>query len=175
MMTVRNLRAFRDEMLTEDPFSRAALHEVSDPAHIRQRLMVELTKHLRAKEGIDKLAERIQHVAGVNASRAQLIARTEKTRAQAGGRIKAILDPYFEAYDKAVKNHRKRPPRPLWEWVEPMRAKQPRHNHITLSGRKVPVGEEFGFGLRCPGDPNAPIEQTANCHCYTRRVNTEGR
>lgn len=175
MMTVRKLRAFQDEMLSEDPFSRVALDEVSDPAHIRKQLELELTKHLRAKEGIDKLAERIQSVAGVNANRAKTIARTEKTRAQSVGRMKAILDPYFAAYDKAVKNHRKRPPYPWWEWVEPMRAKQPRHDHISLSGRKVPVGEEFGFGLRCPGDPNAPIKQTANCHCYTRRVNMEGR
>lgn len=175
MMTVRELRAFRDDMLSEDPFSRLALDEISDPAHVRKQLELELTKHLRAKEGIDKLAERIQRVAGINANRAKTTARTEKTRAQAGGRIKAILDPYFEAYDKAVKNHRKRPARPWWEWVEPMRAKQPRHDHISLSGRKVPVGEEFGFGLRCPGDTQAPIEQTANCHCYTRKVTMEGR
>lgn len=175
MMTVRKLRAFQDEMLAENPFSRLALDEISDPAHIRKQLELELTKHFRAKEGIDKLAERIQSVAGINANRAKTTARTEKTRAQSAGRMKAILDPYFEAYDKAVKNHRKRPPYPWWEWVEPMRAKHPRHDHISLSGRKVPVGEEFGFGLRCAGDPKAPIEQTANCNCYERKVNMEGR
>lgn len=175
MMSVRELRAFRDEMLSEDPFSRLTLREISNPAHVRAQLELELTKHLRAKEGIDKLAERIQRVAGINANRAKTTARTEKTRAQSGGRLKAILDPYFEAYDKAAKNHKKRPPRPRWTWIEPMTAKQPRHDHIGLSGTTVYVGEEFGFGLRCPGDSNAPIEQTANCHCYTRRVNTEGR
>lgn len=170
MMTVRELRAFRDEMLSEDPFSRLALDEVSDPAHIRKQLELELTKHLRAKEGIDKLAERIQNVAGINANRAKTTARTEKTRAQSGGRLESILGRYFAAYDKAAKNHKKRPPRPRWTWIEPMAAKQPRHDHISLSGTTVYVGEEFGFGLRCPGDPKAPIQQTANCHCYTREA-----
>lgn len=173
MMTVRELRAFMDEASAENPFSRVALGEVSNADRIRQQLIVELNKHLRAKESIDGLVQRIQRVAGVNASRAELIARTEKTRAQSAGRLKAMLEPYFAEYEKAKKNHKKRPPRPWHEWVEPMRAKQPRHDHITMSGRKVPVGEEFGFGLRYPGDPQAPIEQTANCHCYTRKVDME--
>lgn len=170
MMTARKLREFLAEMAAENPFSRMAMDEISNPEHVRQMLTVELNRHLKSKEGIEQLEARIMRVSGVNANRAQTIARTEKTRAQSTGRINAIAGPYLAAYDKAVKNHRKRPPYPWWEWVEPMRAKQPRHDHISLSGRKVPVGEEFGFGLRCPGDPRAPIEQTANCHCYTRRV-----
>lgn len=174
MMTVRKLRNFRDEILAEDPFSRMALDEIASPEHIRQQLASELGQHIRAKESMDKLVERIRRVTGHNAARAQTIARTEKTRAQSGGRLRAILDPYFEEYDKAVKDHRKRPDRPWHEWVEPMRAKQPRHDHVSLSGRKVPVGEEFGFGLRIPGDPRASIRQTANCHCYTRKVTPGG-
>lgn len=175
MMTVRKLREMLGEVLAEDPFTRVALHEVSNPAHIRQQLNAELIRHLRAKESMADLIKRIQRVAGVNESRAQTIARTEKTRAQSVGRMKSILDKYLAEYDKAVRQHKKRPPRPWWEWVEPMTAKQPRHDHIAISGRKVPVGEEFAFGLRYPGDPGAPISQTANCHCYVRRVNMEGK
>ena len=170
MMTVRNLRSFYNEALSENPFSRVSFDDLSDPFAIQQRLDQELTRHLRAKEGIDNLIERIRRITGYNANRAKTIARTEKTRAQSAGRLKKLLDPYFDAYDKAVRQHKKRPERPWHEWVEPMVAKQPRHDHIVLSGKKVPVGEEFGFGLRYPGDPAGGIEQVANCHCYTRAV-----
>lgn len=174
MMTVHELREFYDEALSENPFSRASLNNLADAAAIRRQLDQELTSHLRAKEGIDKLVQRIQRVAGSAANRAKTIARTEKTRAQSAGRLKNILDPYFAAYDKAVRQHKKRPDRPWHEWVEPMVAKQPRHDHISLSGKKVPVGEEFGFGLRYPGDPAGGVEQVANCHCYTREVKRGG-
>ena len=174
MMTVGKLRSWYERIQGIDPFSRVAMDEVGDPEHVRHLLEAELTSFLRAHEGVKELEQRIRSVVDVSAARAKTIAQTEKTRAQSVGRLRAMLEPYFKAYDKAVKNHRKRPERPWHEWVEPMAAKQPRHDHISLSGRKVPIGEEFGFGLKYPGDPDAPIEQTANCHCYTRRVNWRG-
>ena len=59
---------------------------------------------------------------------------------------------------------------PVFQWVNPLRAKEPRHMHVAISGSKRPVGEEFLPGLRYPGDPNAPASQTVNCHCYVRRA-----
>ena len=174
MMTPNELRGWYEHVQGVDPFSQMTMDEISDPEHVRRLLEAELTRSLRAHEGGEALEERIRRVVDVSAARAQTIARTEKTRAQSVGRLRAMLEPYFKAYDKAVKQHRKRPERPWHEWVEPMAAKVPRHDHISLSGRKVPVGEVFGFGLRIPADPDAPIEQTANCHCYTRRCKGGG-
>ncbi len=44
-----------------------------------------------------------------------------------------------------------------------------RHHHATMQGQKQPHGQYFisGLGnqLLHPGDPNAPIEEIANCRC----------
>lgn len=170
MMTVRDLRSACKEIRKENPFSRAALSEIARQAHVRQQLQAELSKHLRSNEGLEKFVERIQHVAGVNQQRAKLIARTEKTRATNAGRFLEISEEYLREYDKAVRQHRKRPERPRIQWVEPMVAKEPRKEHIAISGKTVTIGEEFLPGLRFPGDPAAPVSQTANCHCYIRRA-----
>lgn len=169
MMTASKLRELREKAQQESPFTRVALNEISDPAYIRKQLEVELSKHLRAKESMDRLVERIERVADVNKTRAKRIAQTEKTRATNGGRLSSILKKYLDDYDKAVRQHGKRPPRPDVQWVEPMVAKHPRHDHIGISGKIVPVGDEFLPNLRYPGDLEAPIGQTANCHCYIRK------
>ena len=43
-----------------------------------------------------------------------------------------------------------------------------RHSHARLNGTTLPAGEAFvgDYGLvRFPGDPNAPLQETANCRC----------
>ena len=64
---------------------------------------------------------------------------------------------------------RKRPELPKFQWINPRTAKEPRHEHVAISGNVRPVGEEFLPSLRYPGDPQAPASQTINCHCYIRR------
>lgn len=40
-----------------------------------------------------------------------------------------------------------------------------RDSHDSLNGQVRAPGEEFGFGLRFPGDPNAGAAQVVNCRC----------
>ncbi len=40
-----------------------------------------------------------------------------------------------------------------------------RDSHRELDGQVRRVGEEFKPGLRYPGDPAAPLEETVNCRC----------
>lgn len=42
-----------------------------------------------------------------------------------------------------------------------------RDSHNILDGTTVKVGDEFGFGLRWPGDKNASASQVINCRCFT--------
>lgn len=154
----------------ESPFTRLSLDNLGNPEIIRRQLQVEIEKHIRAKEASSGLVERIRKVAGISLARAKATAQTEKTRALNGTRVAEAIRQYQKDYDKAVKGHRKRPELPKFQWINPRTAKEPRHEHVAISGNVRPVGEEFLPSLRYPGDPQAPASQTVNCHCYVRRV-----
>lgn len=169
-MTRRKLENLADLAEAESPFTKLSLDNLGNEQLIRRQLQAEINKHIRAKEGSSGLADRIQRVMRGNINRAKTIAQTERTRALNGSRVSDAVRQYLADYDKAVKGHRKRPDLPVFQWVNPLRAREPRHMHVAISGSKRPVGEEFLPGLRYPGDPNAPASQTVNCHCYVRRA-----
>lgn len=170
-MNRKRMAELADLAVTETPFTKLSLDNLGNEEAIRRRLEVEFEKHLRAKDGVSGLADRIQKVMGETLTRAKTIAQTERTRALNGTRVSEAIRQYLADYDKAVQGHRKRPEVPVFQWVNPLRAKEPRHMHVAISGDRREVGEEFLPGLRYPGDPNAPPSETVNCHCYVRRVN----
>lgn len=170
-MNRKRLAELADLAVTETPFTKLSLDNLGNEEVIRRRLEVEFEKHLRAKDGVSGLTDRIQKVMGETLTRAKTIAQTERTRALNGTRVSEAIRQYLAEYDKAVKGHRKRPEVPVFQWVNPLRAREPRHMHVAISGDRREVGEEFLPGLRYPGDPNAPPSETVNCHCYVRRVN----
>ena len=170
MMTRKKLADLADLAEQESPFTKLSLDNLGNEEIIRRQLQVEIEKHFRAKEGVQGLLERIRKVTGATMNRARTAAQTERTRALNGMRVSQAIRDYLDKYDKAVKGHRKRPELPVFQWVNPLRAKEPRKEHVRISGTKRPVGEEFLPGLHYPGDPNAPASQTVNCHCYVRRV-----
>lgn len=170
MMTAGQLDELRRIAEGESPFLKASLEGLADRVEIRKRLQTELEKHIRSKEGFNGLLDRIQKVTQYNAGRAAAIAQTEKTRAVNGSRVGKAIREYLDQYDKAKKQHRKRPALPRFQWVHTGAAKEPREAHIAISGEVRAVGEEFLPGLKFPGDPDAPPSQTIYCHCYVRRV-----
>lgn len=89
----------------------------------------------------------------VSSERAALIARTELAQDQNTG----IFAGYVEIGAK----------RKVWSAYSDGRSGD-RH-HELMDGKSVPLGEDFvtplGNRLRYPGDPAAPIKETANCRC----------
>jgi HK97 family phage portal protein len=81
-------------------------------------------------------------------SRARNIARTETAMAMGSARNAAYRD-------QGVEKH---------GWMT-AGDEHVRDDHAALEGAVVDVGEEFGFGLKFPGDPDADISETANCRC----------
>lgn len=156
----------------EPPMTKVALHDIANPASVRQQLEREFRQSLVNHEGTKGLVRRLQNVCEMSASRARTIAQTESTRASNGQRYAEAIDEYLTAFDKAVRNHRKRPPKPVFQWVDPKVAKVPRSHHVAISGSKKAIGEEFLPSLHYPGDPQAPASEVINCHCYIRRVKT---
>ena len=79
-------------------------------------------------------------------TRAELIARTETTGAANYGRQQQMLR------DGVSTN----------VWLAQPTA---RPEHAELDGKEVPIGEEFGYGLRWPGDQQAGPGMVCNCRC----------
>lgn len=154
----------------ESPFTKLSLDNLSNKEIIRRQLQVEIEKHFRAKEASSGLVERIRKVTGTTLARAKTTAQTERTRALNSTRVSDAIRQYLADYDKASQGHRKRPELPVFQWINPRTANEPRHMHVAISGDKRSVGEEFLPFLRYPGDPQAPASETVNCHCYVRRV-----
>lgn len=150
--------------------TKVSLDDIGSPNGVRQQLQAAFEKSLRGHESAEKLVERLRKVANMSRDRAAMIAQTEKTRAANGSRYAQGIRDYLDQYDKAVKGHRKRPELPEYMWVNPLRAKEPRHEHVAISGTVRTAGSEFLPGLRYPGDPRASPRQTINCHCYIRKV-----
>lgn len=169
-MTAKRLDALRQAAQGEPAMLRVALDGLRDAETIRTQLQTELAKHFRAKESFDGLVARIKGVAIKNATRAATIAQTEKTRAMNGSRYGKAIEDYLQKYEQAVQQHGKRPELPTFQWIHTGIAKEPRREHMALSGQVRAVGEEFLPGLKYPGDPDAPASQTINCHCYVRRT-----
>lgn len=169
-MNRKRLAEIAELARTESPFTKMALDNLGNEEIIRRQLQVEIEKHFRAKEAASGLVERIRKVTGTTLARAKTAAQTERTRALNGTRISDAIQKYLTEYDRAAKGHRKRPEVPAFQWVNPRIAREPRQEHMAISGNVCEVGQEFLPGLRYPGDPHASASQTVNCHCYVRRV-----
>lgn len=87
------------------------------------------------------------------AQRAALIARTELVQAENTGLV--------EGYTAAGVDE--------LEWVAYSDGRSGDRRHDRMDGKRVRIGEYFvtplGNRLRYPGDPLAPIKETANCRC----------
>jgi HK97 family phage portal protein len=79
-------------------------------------------------------------------TRAELIARTETTGAANYGRQQQM------AREGVATN--------IW-----LAQPSARPEHLELDGKEVPIGEEFGYNLRWPGDQQAGPGMVCNCRC----------
>jgi len=79
-------------------------------------------------------------------TRASLIARTETTGAANYGRQQQMVS-------DGIRSN-------IW-----LAQPSARDHHVELSGTEVQVGDEFGYGLKYPGDPSAQVSEIANCRC----------
>lgn len=158
------------ELGRDPPMTRVALKDVGNPYGARKQLQAAFEASLRGHESAEQLITRLQKVVNMSRARAATIAQTEKTRAANSSRMKAALEKHLEAADEAARRHKKAPAPPLFQWVNPLTAMEPRHEHVAISGDVQEAGVEFLPGLRFPGDPQGPPHQTINCHCYIRKV-----
>lgn len=168
-MTIDELEELRRIADVMPPMTMVALDDMSNPERTRRELREAFEASLRSKESYSEMVARLEGVAEMKSARAERIARTERTRAANGSRMAAAINEYIAAYEKAKKNHRRRPPLPEFEWIHRNVSREPRPHHEAISGTVKKIGEYFLPGLHYPGDPDAPAHETINCRCYIRR------
>lgn len=153
-----------DEIGRSDPFKMPAKATV-DFLRKRENLLsgvsdeIHKTIENELAEGIDKqepLKELVKRISGkfeeIYKGRGKVIADTETAAAYGYARNKAM---------KAAGIERKK-------WLHSPLAKEPRPEHIEMSGKVVPFDEPFPTGdppLMYPHDPNGSPEDVINCHC----------
>lgn len=149
----------------ESPFAKVAYYNIGDTA-LYQRLFTDaLEKHLRSKKGVDDLTKRLTRIADMSATRAKLIAQTERTKAQNSARWQSITE------DNRTERAHQAKYRKMWVSHQDAHT---RDSHAPMSGQVKYATEPFisgaGNALMYPGDPSAPASEVCNCRCYMRRV-----
>lgn len=160
--------AIADEIATSTRARLAdAVRAIVTDAQERGQTLGDLTRRLATEivaapaRPDDEADDGRQHV--LSWARAETIARTETVRAENAGRL--------AAYDATGVEE--------LEWIAYSDGRSGDRHHERLDGTRVRRGEPWttplGNRLRYPGDPTAPVEDTANCRCTMRPVRSARR
>jgi HK97 family phage portal protein len=128
-------------------------------ASLQQKLVQTLAEEASANlpslasavaETLEKLQSQVGFMQGQAGRRAMNIARTEITSSVSFARTEQMKR-------EGIGEH---------SWLS-SRDGTVRDHHKDLDGKKVHIGEVFGYGLRRPGDENAEAGEVVNCRCST--------
>jgi hypothetical protein len=118
-MRKKELEALRRQAAREPPMAQVALDDLANPESVRGRLREEFERSLRANGSTEQLIKRLRDVCEMSRNRARTIAVTERTRAANGQRFADAIEEYLQEHEKAVRWHKKRPAKPVFQWVNP--------------------------------------------------------
>ena len=153
--TVKNLATTDKSLL---PYKQ--LDEKADVRWNIKKMNAEVLQGILQGEPMDKIANRLSKVTGMNATSAIRNARTMVTGAENKGR----QDSYKRAEEDGIVMKR--------EWIATNDGRT-RHWHAELDGVEVDIDEpwhnEFGE-IMFPGDPSADPANTYNCRCSMRSI-----
>lgn len=145
--------AIKKLLLNETPvFTKMAYKGAKDIDEILRDLKRELGVSILKGETILQIAKRIDKVTNKNNNGSIRISRTECTRLENSGRLEAI-----EHAQKMGLQLKK-------QWISTI-DRRTRDRHLELNMKSVDVDKSFAYGLKYPGDPSAPANQTINCRC----------
>ncbi len=157
-------QSFKREWLSQNVGRRIVFTKETTKRRVVKELRKVFLESQRRGEGIEKLSKRIEKTyKGFAKPRAMLIARTETVSASNAASKAA-------AKATGIPNLEK-------EWIPSNDARSRgatpgSTNHISMEGEKVGIDEKFlvpsidGVDeMDTPGDPEAPVDQIANCRC----------
>ena len=135
-----------------DLYPTAAVNKPKQQRWDRQHIVSAVTQGLLAGDPMDRIADRMERVVGMDASVAARAARTCVTAAENSGRV----DSYRRAERLGIRVRK--------QWLATLDGRT-RSSHRALDGESVEVEEEFSNGLKYPGDPSGPGVERYNCRC----------
>ena len=150
--TVKNLATTDKSLL---PYKQ--LDENADIRWNVKKMNSEVLQGILQGDPMDKIANRLSKVTGMNATAAIRNARTMVTGAENKGR----QDSYARAESDGIILQK--------EWIATNDSRT-RHSHAVLDGAVVDQDKKFDNGLMFPGDPNCRPEETWNCRCTVAAV-----
>lgn len=135
-----------------DLYPSAAVNRAKQQRWDRQHIVSAVTQGLLAGDPMDRIANRMERVVGMDAAVAARAARTCVTAAENSGRV----DSYRRAENLGIKVKK--------QWLATLDGRT-RSSHRALDGESVGVDEKFSNGLRYPGDPSGAGVERYNCRC----------
>lgn len=135
-----------------DLYPTAAVNKAKQQRWDRQHIVSAVTQGLLAGDPMDRIADRMRRVVGMDAAVAARAARTCVTAAENSGRV----DSYRRAERLGIRVRK--------QWLATLDGRT-RSSHRALDGESVEVEEEFSNGLKYPGDPSGPGRERYNCRC----------
>ena len=145
--TVKNLATTDNSLL---PYKQ--LDEKADIRWNVKKMNSEVLQGILQGDPMDKIANRLSKVTGMNATAAIRNARTMVTGAENKGR----QDSYARAEADGIILER------TWLATNDSRT---RHSHAVLDGETKPIDTPFSNGLMYPGDPDGEPSEVYNCRC----------
>jgi len=158
--TLYNRDAVSELLKSTTPvFTKMAYNGSKDLKMIVNDLRRNLTQSILKGESINEIAKRVRNITGKNMHDSIRVARTETTRIQNSGNMKA----YEHGVKMGVELEK--------TWISTLdgRTRHKRHgeNHRTMMGETVPVDKKFSNGLMYPADPTGSAGNVINCRCTT--------
>ena len=126
----------------------------------RQHIQSAITQGILQGEPMQKIADRLQSVVGMDERAAIRNARTAVTGAQNAGHV----DSYIRAEKMGIKLKQM--------WIATLDGRT-RDSHAMLDGQQREVGKEFSNGCRYPGDAKANPSEIYNCFIGDTKIATD--
>lgn len=145
--TVKNLATTDKSLL---PYKQ--LDEKTDIRWNVKKMNAEVLQGILQGEPMDRIANRLSKVTGMNETASIRNARTMVTGAENKGR----QDSYSRAESDGIILQK--------EWIATNDGRT-RHSHAMLDGAIVDQDKKFDNGLMFPGDPSGRPEEVYNCRC----------
>ena len=150
--TVKNLATTDNSLL---PYKQ--LDEKADIRWNVKKMNSEVLQGILQGDPMDKIANRLSKVTGMNATAAIRNARTMVTGAENKGR----QDSYARATADGIILER--------TWIATNDSRT-RHSHAVLDGETKQIDTPFSNGLMYPGDPDGEPSEVYNCRCTVAAV-----
>lgn len=142
---------------THEPIMPVKLNRRKNYWWHKRKVEAVIRHGLKKGHSIERIAQNLQRVTGMDRHTCIRTARTGCTNAESMGKI----DSLYDAESIGIASMKQ------WDAVKDSRT---RTSHRIVDGERIPLNEYFSNGLFRPGDPYANPSEIYNCRCDLKGV-----